>query len=50
MGPTSLKVIGTQGLKWMNTAVNHELGQKLKNYKPGEEHGELAAHPDCQCG
>ncbi len=49
-GKTQLKDIGTEGLKFMNTKVNHELGQKMKPYEPGGKHGELAAHPDCECG
>ena len=48
-GKTKLSDIGTEGLKWMNTKVNHELGQSMKKYNPPDEHGELVAHPDCQC-
>jgi uncharacterized Zn-binding protein involved in type VI secretion len=47
-GPPRLKDI-PGGLKWMNYTVNNDLGKKLKDYNPPDEHGDLAAHPDCQC-
>ena len=48
-GPPQLKLI-PGGLKWMNYSVNNDLGKKLKDYNPPDEHGPLAAHADCQCG
>lgn len=48
-GPCNVTDAGDDAVKWMGATLNNLLGKKMDNYNPPDEHGDLAAHPDCQC-
>jgi hypothetical protein len=47
-GPARLADI-PNGIKWMNSRVNHAIGQSLKNYDPALHGDTIGTAPACKC-